>query len=53
MTCQVKRPEEELYNALAWDTTRPCYVSNGSASAPTFKENKGKGKGVMWAETAT
>ena len=24
VTCQVTQPDEELYNALAWDNTRPC-----------------------------
>ena len=33
VTCQVKRPDEELHNALAWYGTRPYCVGNGSASA--------------------
>ena len=36
---QVKRPDKELYNALAWDGTRPSCVSNGSASAAAISES--------------
>ena len=53
VTCEVRRPDGEVYNALARDGTRPCCVSNGSAGAATIQRYRGKGKGVVWAETAT
>ena len=53
VTCQVTQPDEELYNALAWDNTRPCCVRNGSASAAAILSHRGSGTVVMWAETVT
>ena len=50
VTCQVTQPDEELYSALAWDNTRPCCVSNGSASAAAILSHRGSGTVVMWAE---
>ena len=43
-TRQVRRLDEEPNNALAWDSTRPFCVSNGSASAATIQVSKGIGK---------
>ena len=53
MICQVKRPDEELYNVLAWDGTRPCCVSNGSANAAAIEKQRGRETGVMWAGITT